>query len=205
MKTFVAAMASAAALILAGSAQAEVKVGAPAPGFQAVDSTGKTRTLDEFKGKTVVLEWHNNGCPYVRKHYGTGNMQALQKKYTQEGVVWLSVASSPEGAQGYVTAAEANAYAKDAGASPSAVLLDHKSEISRAYDARNTPLMVVIDAKGQVAYYGAIDDRPTTNPEDVKGARNYVAQALDEMKSGKPVSVASTRPYGCYVKYAPQS
>lgn len=205
MKTFVAATVSLAALALAGSAQAEVKVGAPAPGFSVADSMGKTRTLDEFKGKTVVLEWHNNGCPYVKKHYGTGNMQALQKKYTREGVVWLSVASSPEGAQGYVTAAEANAYAKDAGASPSAVLLDHKSEISRAYDARNTPLMVVIDAKGQVAYYGAIDDRPTTNPEDVKGARNYVTQALDEMKSGKPVSVASTRPYGCYVKYAPQS
>ena len=205
MKTLAVAVSAIAALAFAGAAQAEVKVGAPAPGYTVQESTGKTRTLDEFRGKTVVLEWHNNVCPYVRKHYGTGNMQALQKKYTGEGVVWLSVASSPEGAAGHVTAAEANAYAREAGASPSAVLLDHQSLISRAYDARNTPLMVVIDAKGQVAYYGAIDDRPTANPEDVKGARNYVAQALDEMKAGKPVSVASTRPYGCYVKYAPQS
>jgi peroxiredoxin len=205
MKTFVAATVSLAALALAGSAQAEVKVGAPAPGFSVVDSMGKTRTLDEFKGKTVVLEWHNNGCPYVKKHYNTGNMQALQKKYTQEGVVWLSVASSPEGAQGYVTAAEANAYAKDAGASPSAVLLDHKSEISRAYRAQVTPHMYVVDARGVLVYAGAIDDRPTTNPEDVKGAKNYVAQALDEIKAGKPVGTASTKAYGCYVKYAPQS
>jgi peroxiredoxin len=205
MRRTAAAISILAAMALAGGASAEVKIGAPAPDFQVVDSNGKTRSLAEFKGKTVVLEWHNNGCPYVKKHYGTGNMQALQKKYTGEGVTWLTVASSPAGEQGHVSAPDANAYAKSAGAAPSAVLLDHKSEISRAYDARNTPLMVVIDAKGQVAYYGAIDDKPTSNPDDVKGARNYVAQALDEMKAGKPVSTASTRPYGCYVKYAPQS
>lgn len=200
------ALVSAAALALAaGAANAEIRAGAPAPDFQVVDSTGKMRSLGEFKGNTVVLEWTNNGCPYVRKHYGAGNMQALQKKYTADGVVWLTVASSPAGEQGYVTPEQANADTKTRGASPTAVLLDPKSQVSRAYDARNTPLMVVIDAKGQVAYYGAIDDKPSSNPADIPGAKNYVAQALDEIKSGKPVSVSSTRPYGCYVKYAPQS
>ena len=197
--------AIAALALVAGAANAEIKAGAPAPDFQVVDSTGKMRSLGEFKGKTVVLEWTNNGCPYVRKHYGAGNMQGLQKKYTADGVVWLSVASSPPGEQGYVTAEQANNDTKTRDASPTAVLLDPKSQVSRAYDARNTPLMVVIDAKGAVAYYGAIDDKPSSNPADIPGAKNYVAQALDEIKSGKPVSVSSTRPYGCYVKYAPQS
>jgi peroxiredoxin len=205
MKAFVAATASAAALMLAGNALAEVKVGAPAPGFSVVDSMGKTRTLEEFRGKTVVLEWTSNACPYVRKHYDKGNMQALQKKYTQEGVVWLSIASSPPGHAGHVTAEQADADTKSRGAAPSAVLLDHRSQISRAYQAQVTPHMYVVDAKGVLVYAGAIDDRPTWNPEDVKGAKNYVAQALDEMKAGKPVSTASTRAYGCSVKYAPQS
>lgn len=197
--------ALATSLAFAGAAYADVKVGQPAPDFKATDSTGKTVSLSEFKGKQVVLEWTNNGCPYVKKHYGSGNMQALQKKYTGEGVVWLTVASSPVGEQGYVTADEANSDTKTRGASPTAVLLDSKSNIARMYEAKNTPLMVVVDAKGQVAYMGAIDDKPTANPADVKGAHNYVAQALDELKAGKPVSVASTKAYGCFVKYAPQS
>ena len=206
MNRSLATVSAIAALALVGSAaQAEIKAGAPAPEFQVVDSTGKMRSLGEFKGLTVVLEWTNNGCPYVKKHYGAGNMQALQKKYTADGVVWLSVASSPQGEQGYVTAEQANNDTKTRGAAPTAVLLDPGSKVSRAYDARNTPLMVVIDAKGTVAYYGAIDDKPSSNPADIPSAKNYVAQALDEIKSGKPVSVATTRAYGCYVKYAPQS
>ncbi|MCC7046034.1 MAG: redoxin domain-containing protein [Alphaproteobacteria bacterium] len=205
MNRLLASVSVAAVLAFAGAAMAEVKVGAPAPDFKATDSNGKTVALSEFKGRTVVMEWTNNGCPYVKKHYGAGNMQALQKKYTGEGVVWLTVASSPQGEQGYVTAAEANSDTKTRGAAPTAVLLDSKSNIARLYEARNTPLMVVVDAKGQVAYLGAIDDKPTANPADIPGAKNYVAQALDEIKAGKPVSVASTKAYGCYVKYAPQS
>lgn len=198
------AIAGTAIALSAASAE-QLRVGAPAPDFQVADSTGKMRSLGEFKGKTVVMEWTSNACPYVRKHYGPGNMQALQKKYTGEGIVWLTVASSPPDAPGYVTAEAANEDTKSRGAAPTAVLLDHESKVSRLYEARNTPLMVVVDAKGTLAYMGAIDDKPSTDPADIPGARNYVAQALDELKAGKPVSVASTRAYGCYVKYAPQS
>lgn len=195
----------AVSLVFAGAAMAEVKVGAPAPDFTATDSNGKPVQLSALKGKTVVMEWTNNGCPYVKKHYGSGNMQALQKKYTGEGVVWLTVASSPQGEQGFVTAAEANDDTKTRGAAPTAVLMDSKSNIARLYGAQVTPHMFVIDAKGAVAYAGAIDDKPSANPADVKVAKNYVAAALDEIKAGKPVTTASTRAYGCTVKYAPQS
>lgn len=204
-KTFLSA-ALVATLAFGGVAMADApKVGAPAPDFTATDSNGKTVQLSALKGKTVVMEWTNNGCPYVKKHYSAGNMQALQKKYTADGVVWLTVASSPQGEQGYVTPEDANNVVKTSGAAPTAVLMDSKSNISRLYQAKNTPLMVVVDAKGTVAYAGAIDDKPTSNPADIPGSKNYVAQALDEIKAGKPVSVASTKPYGCFVKYAPQS
>ncbi|MCK6451035.1 MAG: redoxin family protein [Alphaproteobacteria bacterium] len=199
-------LALAGAMLALNAASAEtLRVGAPAPDFRVVDSDGKMRSLGEFKGKTVVMEWTSNACPYVRKHYGPGNMQALQKKYTSDGVVWLTVASSPPDAPGFVTGEQANEDTRSRGAAPTAVLLDHQSQVSRLYQARNTPLMVVVDAKGTLAYMGAIDDKPSTDPADIKGARNYVAQALDELKAGKPVSMASTRAYGCYVKYAPQS
>jgi len=204
-KTFLSA-ALVATLAFAGAAMADApKVGAPAPDFTATDSNGKTVQLSALKGKTVVMEWTNNGCPYVKKHYSVGNMQNLQKKYTADGVVWLTVASSPQGEQGYVTPEDANNVVKTSGAAPTAVLMDSKSGISRLYQAKNTPLMVVVDAKGNVAYAGAIDDKPTSNPADIATSKNYVAQALDEIKAGKPVSVASTKPYGCFVKYAPQS
>jgi len=205
MNKLLATVSIATVMAFAGVAMADVKVGAPAPDFKATDSTGKTVALSDFKGKTVVMEWTNNGCPYVKKHYSVGNMQNLQKKYTADGIVWLTVASSPPGEQGYVTAEQANADTKNRGAAPTAVLLDHKSNISRMYDAKNTPLMVVVDAKGSVAYMGAIDDKPTSNSADIPTSKNYVAQALDEIKAGKPVSVASTKAYGCFVKYAPQS
>lgn len=204
-KTFLSA-ALVATLAFAGAAMADApKVGAPAPDFTATDSNGKTVQLSALKGKTVVMEWTNNGCPYVKKHYSAGNMQNLQKKYTGDGVVWLTVASSPVGEQGYVTPEDANKDVKTLGAAPTAVLMDSKSNIARLYQAKNTPLMVVVDAKGTVAYAGAIDDKPSANPADIATSKNYVAQALDEIKAGKPVSVASTKPYGCFVKYAPQS
>jgi peroxiredoxin len=205
MHKLLATVAFAAVMAVAAGAGAEVKVGQPAPDFKATDSHGKTVQLSELRGKTVVLEWTNNGCPYVRKHYNSGNMQALQKKYTAEGVVWLTVASSPQGEQGYVTPEQANEDTRTRNAAPTAVLMDSKSNISRLYGAQVTPHMFVIDAKGTVAYAGAIDSIRSADPADVPKATNYVAQALEELKAGKPVSVASTRAYGCTVKYAPQS
>ena len=183
-------------------AMAQVKVGAPAPDFKATDSNGKPESLDEYHGKYVVLEWHNQGCPYTRKHYTSGNMQALQKEWTAKGVVWLTVISSAPGEQGYMTASQENSYLSQMHAAPSAVLLDSDSKVARLYSAKTTPQMIVIDPSGKVIYDGAIDDRPTPNPEDVKGAKNYVSDALSEAMAGKPVATPYTRPYGCSVKYA---
>jgi peroxiredoxin len=180
----------------------EMRVGAPAPAFTAKDSRGQTESLDQYRGKYVVLEWHNNGCPYTKKHYVSGNMQALQKEWTAKGVVWFTVISSAPGQQGYMTPSAENAYLSQMHAAPSAVLLDTDAKIARAYSAKTTPQMVVIDPAGKVIYDGAIDDRPTPDPEDVRGARNYVSDALTEALAGKPVVTPFTRPYGCSVHYA---
>jgi peroxiredoxin len=192
----------AAGLLLATSPlHAEPKVGAPAPVFTAIDSNGKTVALSDYKGKTVVLEWTNDGCPYVRKHYGSGNMQALQKKWTGQGIVWLSVISSPPGEQGFADAKRANALTTERNAAPSAVLLDPKQQVAKTYGALVTPHMYIITPDGTLAYAGAIDDRPTSRTADLKGAKNYVDEALSELKGGKPVSTTNTRAYGCTVKY----
>jgi len=196
--TFVAA---AALLLAAPSVQAEPKVGAPAPTFTAVDTNGKTVNLSDYKGKTVVLEWTNDGCPYVRKHYGSGNMQALQKKWTDQGIVWLSVISSPPGEQGFADAKRANTLTTDRKAVPSAVLLDPKQSVAKAYGALVTPHMYIITPEGTLAYVGAIDDKPTTRNADIKDAKNFVDNALTELKSGKPISTPTSRAYGCVVKY----
>jgi len=148
-----------------------------------------------------VLEWHNQGCPYVKKHYNSGNMQKLQKEWTAKGVVWLTVISSAPGKQGYVTPAEADAYVKDKSAVPTAVLLDSTGVVGLAYDAKTSPHMFIIDPSGTLIYNGAIDDKPTADLSDVPGAKNYVSQALGEAMAGKPVSLSTTRPYGCSVKY----
>jgi peroxiredoxin len=177
-------------------------VGAPAPSFSAVDNQGKTHKLGDYKGKFVVLEWHNQGCPYVRKHYGGANMQALQKEWTAKGVVWLSVVSSAPGQQGYVTPEESQAFVRAQKAAPSAVLLDPSGDLGHAYGAKTSPHMFVIDPDGVVIYNGAIDDKPTTDQADLQGARNYVSAALNEAMNDKPVTTASTQPYGCGVKYA---
>lgn len=182
-------------------ASAQVKVGSPAPDFAGTDSNGKMESLDQYRGKYVVLEWHNQGCPYTRKHYESGNMQALQQEWTARGVVWLTVVSSAPGQQGYVTASQENAYLKQEHAAPTGVLLDPLGKIGHLYDAKTTPQMVVIDPAGKVIYDGAIDDRPTPDVEDVKGAKNYVAAALSAAMAGKPVATPYTRPYGCSVKY----
>ncbi len=190
-----------AGILMTASAYAAPQIGQPAPDFTAVDSNGKTVKLADFRGKTVVLEWTNDGCPYVKKHYSTGNMQSLQKEETAKGVVWLTVISSSPGAQGYVTGDEANALTKSRGAAPTAVLLDPEGAIGHLYDARTTPHMFVVNGDGALVYMGGIDDRATTELADVKTAKNYVRAALDSLAAGAPVENAVTRPYGCSVKY----
>jgi len=196
------AAAVLAAALSAGAALATATVGQPAPAFTATDSLGQTVRLDAFRGKTVVLEWSNDGCPYVRKHYGAGNMQALQKQLTAKGIVWLTVISSAPGTQGYVSGLEADELTRTRGATPTAVLLDPKGTLGRLYDARTTPHMYIVTPDGRLAYKGAIDDKPTSRPDDIKTAVNYVTGALAQLAAGKPVDPAVTRPYGCSVKYA---
>jgi alkyl hydroperoxide reductase subunit AhpC len=180
---------------------AAARVGDSAPEFTATASNGKTVRLTDYRGKYVVLEWHNNGCPYVGKHYNSGNMQRLQKQWTSQGVVWLTILSSAPGKQGYVTASEENNYLTKMQAAPTAALLDPNGEIGHLYDAKTSPQMVVINPQGVVIYSGAIDDRPTTDLQDVQGATNYVSLALEQAIAGKPVQTPATRPYGCSVKY----
>jgi len=191
------------ALILAALAAPilAVRVGQPAPDFTATASSGQTYKLSDFRGKFVVLEWHNNGCPYTQKHYESGNMQRLQKEWTAKGVVWFTVISSAPGEEGYVTAPQENDYMKRMGAGPTAALLDPKGAVGHLYDAKTTPQMILINPAGMMLYDGAIDNRPTSDLSDIKGAKNYIADALGEALAGKPVSVAATRPYGCSVKY----
>lgn len=203
-RTFATTFAASAVVLLVAvsSSYAETKVGAPAPAFSAVNSEGKTVSLEDYRGKTVVLEWTNDGCPYVRKHYGSGNMQALQKKWTGQGIVWLSVISSPPGEQGFADAPRANSLTSERSAAPTAVLLDSGQQVARAYGATATPHMYIVKPDGMLAYAGAIDDKPTARPADIKDAKNFVDQALTELKAGKPVSNPATRAYGCAVKYS---
>lgn len=191
----------AVALSLSLAATAAPVVGQLAPQFTAVDTDGKSHALSEFKGKTVVLEWTNDGCPYVQKHYGSGNMQKVQKDLTAAGAVWLSVISSAPGKQGYVSGEEANQLTASRGAKPTAVLLDPKGVVGRAYEAQTTPHMFVIDKAGVLRYMGAIDDQPTTDRDTIAGARNYVREAFAAVSSGGKVALAATDPYGCSVKY----
>lgn len=186
----------------APDAAAVAAVDKPAPAFTLTDSTGKKRSLAEFKGKTVVLEWTNHGCPFVRKHYDSGNMQAQQRDATGKGVVWLSINSSAAGQQGHVDGAGAEKVRRDARAAQTAYLLDAAGTVGRAYGAKTTPHMYVIDPKGVLRYAGAIDSIPSADADDIAKATRYVPQALAELASGAPVSTKVTRPYGCSVKYA---
>jgi peroxiredoxin len=183
------------------NAGATSEVGQPAPGFAVADTSGKTWGLGDAAGKILILEWTNHDCPYVRKHYGSGNMQALQKEAAAAGHVWLSVVSSAPGKQGHVSPAEADALTKERGATPAAVLLDTDGAMGRAYGAQTTPYMVVVDGSGTLVYLGGIDDRPTSDPADLKGAANYVRLALADLAAGRPVANPVTRPYGCSIKY----
>jgi AhpC/TSA family len=188
------------ALLVACSANAQ-KVGEPAPEFQATDSHGQMHKLSDYRGKFVVLEWHNNGCPYTRKHYESGNMERLQKEWTARGVIWFTVISSAPGEQGYVTAQQENDYLTRMNASPTAALLDPRGDVGRLYRAKTTPHMFVINPAGLLIYDGAIDNKPTTDQGDIVTAKNYVSEALEEAMAGKPVSIPTSRPYGCSVKY----
>jgi len=190
-------------LALAISAPAHaIAPNAPAPDFKGTDANGNTQTLSRYRGRFVVLEWANQGCPFDRKHYLSGSMEALQKEWTAKGVIWLSVISSAPGEQGYVTPAEERAYLQRMHAAPTAAILDPTGKIGRLYAAKTTPHMFVIDPAGKLIYQGAIDDKPTSDQADLKTAHNYVTAALEEAMAGKPVETAVTRPYGCSVKYA---
>ena len=199
MTRFLVAFTVAAAI--AAPASAAPVLGQPAPAFRAVDASGKTRSLAEFKGKTVVLEWTNNGCPYVQKHYNSGHMQGLQKEATRDGVAWLTIISSAPGFQGYLTGPQAKQWKAKVGAASSDVLLDPKGVVGRAYEAKTTPHMYVVDKTGKLVYMGGIDDKASSDPDSLKGARNYVTAALADVKAGRAVAQAATRPYGCSVKY----
>jgi peroxiredoxin len=199
--TFAAAAWIASAPLTCAAAEGSARIGSGAPDFVGTDSNGKSVALKDLHGRVVVLEWSNNQCPFVGKHYRSGNMQSLQKEATGEGVVWLTILSSASGEQGNVTAAEANELTRSRGASPTAVILDPSGTIGHAYGARTTPHMFIIDKNGTLVYMGGIDDKPTTDVADVPGARNYVRLALAAVMAGKPVQDSVTRPYGCSVKY----
>jgi peroxiredoxin len=186
----------------AGAALAGVEVGQPAPDFSLPDTNGQTHQLSQYKGKWVVLEWYQPDCPFVKKHYGSGNMQALQKEFTAKGVVWLSIDSSAPGEEGNYPADKLNQIATSQGAARTALLLDPEGKVGHDYGAKTTPDMYIINPEGKLVYEGAIDNKPTTVVADIKTATNYVKVALDSSMTGKSVSQTVTRPYGCSVKYA---
>lgn len=189
-------------LVLNPLAQAnEALVGKPAQDFTLPDSNGKDHSLSEYKGKIVVLEWLSHDCPFVKKHYNSGNMQKLQKTYTEKGVIWFSIISSAPGKQGYYTPEEASEITKQKKAYPTAMLLDPDGDVGKLYGAKTTPHMFIINSDGMLVYNGAIDDISSTKIEDISKAKNYTQIALDEVMAGKEVSIQTSQPYGCSVKY----
>ena len=195
--TTVLTLAASTALFAADSPA----VGTTAPDFSLTDSKGKTQTVSQYKGKYVVLEWFNPDCPFVKKHYGSGNMQKLQGEFTGKGIVWLTIDSNAPGLEGYLTAEQANAKMADWKTKQSALVLDPDGKAGRSYGAKNTPHMFVINPQGKIVYEGAIDSKATANPSDIASSTNYVKVALEESMGGKTVSTANTKPYGCSVKY----
>lgn len=200
-----AAVALTAGALIASTAEAApaVTIGETAPAFTGVSSTGETVSLSDYAGRTVILEWTNHDCPFVKKHYATppANMQGLQLSSSDNDIVWLSVISSAPGEQGHVSADKANELTTTRGAAPAHVLLDEAGTIGRLYDAKTTPHMFIIDGEGRLVYDGAIDSNSSARVEDIEGATNYVSLALSELAAGQPVSTPVTRPYGCSVKY----
>ncbi|MEQ1519615.1 MAG: thioredoxin family protein [Usitatibacteraceae bacterium] len=182
-------------------ASAAAVVGQPAPAFTLTDTNGKTVSLGDYKGKTVVLEWHNPECPFVKKHYESSNMQSLQSKYTKDGVVWLAVSSTEPAHQDYKKPDVLNTLLTSSQAAPTAYLMDESGATGKAYGARTTPHMYIVNPQGTLVYAGGIDDKRSANIADIKIAKNYVAAALDELKAGKSITTPTSTPYGCSVKY----
>jgi peroxiredoxin len=176
-------------------------VGSTAPDFSISDSKGKTQTISQYKGKYVVLEWFNPECPFVKKHYGSGNMQKLQEEFTGKGVVWLTIDSSAPGLEGNLTAEQAEKKIAEWKTKQTALVLDPDGKAGQTYGAKNTPHMFIINPEGKVIYAGAIDSKASANPSDIASSTNYVKVALEESLASKPISTASTKPYGCSVKY----
>jgi peroxiredoxin len=201
IKTFLLGAIAAFSLIGFQPATQAAEVGQPAPEFTGVDTNGKEHKLSDFKGKVVVLEWTNAECPYVVKHYDSGNMQKLQETYTAKDVVWLTINSGAEGKQGHVTAEQANDLISEKGGKQTAYLLDTEGTIGKIYDAKVTPHMFVINKEGTLVYNGAIDDNDSSKAADIATSKNYVVAALDATLDGKPVETAQSKPYGCGVKY----
>lgn len=200
MKRTIAVSLLSIGMGLAGGAMAEAVVGQQAPAFSGVDASGRPVSLAQYKGKYVVLEWVNPDCPFVKKHYDSGNMPTTQKYALDKGVVWLAVSTSADGDNAKKSAAIGD-WVKSKKAMPTATVMDTGGAIGRAYGARTTPHMYLIDPAGKLVYAGAIDSKPTANPADIKGATNYMTLAIDEALAGKPLSQAVTKPYGCSVKY----
>lgn len=201
MNKFAAMLLVVSMAALVSAAQAAVAPGQAAPEFSLVDINGKVQKLSDYRGKYVVLEWFNAECPFVQKHYESGNMQALQARYTQKGVVWLGINSTSSRHSNYRDPARSHAILKDWKSAPTAFVLDPDGKVGKQYGARTTPHMYVIDPKGTLVYVGGIDDKPSTSQRDIATARNLVAAALDDSLSGKPVGTPSAMPYGCSVKY----
>jgi len=190
-----------AALMFAATAAVAGTVGKPAPEFTLNDLSGKPVKLADFRGRHVVLEWVNPECPYVQKHYDSANMQSLQRDYTGQKVAWLTINSTNAGHSEFYPPQKMAAWMKEMKAAPSATLLDPTGKVGRAYNARTTPHMYIIDPQGKLVYAGGIDDKRSTSQADVKTAKNYVRAAMGEALAGKPIGDASTRPYGCSIKY----
>lgn len=195
-------LATTLAAVITAPAFAVATVGQPAPAFTAVDANGKTVSLADYKGKHVVLEWVNPGCPFVQKHYNSANMQGTQKEATAKGVVWLTVSSTAPDASDYKKPAALAAWMQSQKAAATTTVMDDDGKVGRAYGARTTPHMYIVDPAGTLVYAGGIDNKPSSNPADIASSTNYVKLALSETLAGKPVSQASTRPYGCSVKYS---
>lgn len=201
LKNSVSWILGAALLAITSVSHAALKPGDPAPDFTAKDTKGNTVSLSQLKGQYVVLEWTNNECPFVQKHYGSDNMQQLQKTYTGKGYRWYSIISSAPGKQGHVSAAGADELTASRNASPTGVILDESGAIGKAYDARTTPHMFIIDPQGKLVYMGGIDSIPSADKADIADATNYVKAAFDSIEAGKPVTTPVSQPYGCGVKY----
>lgn len=199
--TLLAAACLATGALLPLQAQAAAIVGQAAPAFSLLDTSGKTRTLAEFKGKTVVLEWVNPGCPFVRKHYDSANMPRLQQEFTGRQVVWLAINSTEKAASDYLEPAALAAWMQSKAGTPTATLMDPEGTVGKAYGARTTPHMYIVDAQGMLAYAGGIDSIPSARASDIQTATNYVRQGLNEALGGKPISTATSQPYGCTIKY----